>query len=640
MTSDIEWIDMCDTTGETAAWESLQAELLRCQRSNELGLLIGSGISQFAPSGVPTGMQIANSIRDLLLQTLQQHGEGKRRADFRDIPFEVLMGRCAELDKDLAHTIAVELTGLRRPNPCHLQLARVLRRAAASGGDCHVVTTNYDVGIELAVGHLTWPTPARPRSVTRPQDLKGSPGTEIFHIHGIVSDPPTIVMDYKDEFVLATWKRVHLAELLRGRLLVIHGFSGHDLDVCRELMRIDLKGVVWIRAGAWDANWTSDARQLMTQGSGRRVAVAVDGRFERVFEKLGGPIRTQWKAKPIHRRLRKLTRTTTADFLTRWAYWTGLRAGHGSLAGTLPKTVFEAMDPRWQWELRSFGDYYAARHRTGANGQARAAQAARSAHDLPSELYHTNNQIEFLNRGGFAIDAWVVLGCAAVRHAARRRTIRESPSAHAEWNSLWASWRFVWPFCQVGLYCKVRLGISLRARVTPTDDGMEDLDKSLALDAMRDGLGNMDRLEERFRWLGQPARLINVYRVAALASLRWPLVALDSGIAIRRQKVQESVRWAKKVGDPCRLSRSRLVRLECHLLFREARVGLGVRSRDDSYAGAAWDQLAQAEVAWAYRVLPQCLHGWGMRLGRRRAPMLRRAGAELRLAALCALETM
>src|SRR5206468_3492790 len=97
-------------------------ELVRRQGSGTLALLIGSGISQFAPSGVPTGMQIANGIRDLLLRTLERTlGSGVRR-ELSEIPFEVLMGRCAELDPAIARRIAVALTGLKRPNPCHLQL--------------------------------------------------------------------------------------------------------------------------------------------------------------------------------------------------------------------------------------------------------------------------------------------------------------------------------------------------------------------------------------------------------------------------------------------------------------------------------------------------------------------------------------
>jgi hypothetical protein len=77
------------------------------------------------------------------------------------------------------------------------------------------------------------------------------------------------------------------------------------------------------------------------------------------------------------------------------------------------------------------------------------------------------------------------------------------------------------------------------------------------------------RGEERFDWLGQRARLINIYRIYALRQMltvrkEWKVEQLRECF----ERVYRSAQWAALINDPCRFGKSWLVLLEVNRVFQ------------------------------------------------------------------------
>lgn len=192
-----------------------------------------------------------------------------------------------------------------------------------------------------------------------------------------------------------------------------------------------------------------------------------------------------------------------------------------------------------------------------------------------------------------------------------------------------------------------------------------DLDKFslMQLAAAPPGSKEFYRAEKRFDWLGQRARLINIYRVGALRVLLRNSEKVDKRELGRNfQRVYLSAQWAALIGDPCRLGKSWLTCIEASNALRSryaaswsdefitARDGfLGQLSQTlqnsivpknlhlegdmAEAANLAWAAIGQAEISDRYTQLARFLYGMGQsRHGR--------TGDILRLMAISLLETM
>jgi hypothetical protein len=158
--------------------------------------------------------------------------------------------------------------------------------------------------------------------------------------------------------------------------------------------------------------------------------------------------------------------------------------------------------------------------------------------------------------------------------------------------------------------------------------------------------------QEQYRWLGQQARQINLYRTSALRQLHMLYALPYNKSKTNLEKLKEiykladqSASWAQNIGDPCRTAKSKLVCLEVlkaianynpsstfmsslpnetHILSSD---GSPLISTED-----AWTELSKGEVSpWCslptHRLYKLIAHG--TRLRHRR----------LRLLALSFLET-
>jgi hypothetical protein len=134
-------------------WATVGSLIESEHRRGALTLVIGSGISQFEPSSVPVAgkasSELARRLRDLFPNVRDRLARGTE-----GVPFEVLMGRLREMHPDWEEFAIARLATISAPNPIHDQIAAVIAKAATSGTLCHIITSNYDLGIELALNRI------------------------------------------------------------------------------------------------------------------------------------------------------------------------------------------------------------------------------------------------------------------------------------------------------------------------------------------------------------------------------------------------------------------------------------------------------------------------------------------------------
>lgn len=222
--------------------------------------LIGSGVSSFYPTNLPTGQAFTNGLYESLFfggtdnyadhqkEKVSEQNKEVRRL-FENFPFERAMERCPEQDK--LRVLIKEFFDERNPNPVHEALARVLVEQRFES----IVTTNYDCCIDLAIG---FPANSTACSVTgnvrrvifRPGDQPLGLNLHeqvYFKIHGSTGDPTgeSLVFTTRQETALDDCKRLLLKSLWADRTLLIIGYSGLDFEICPEIEGIKPKHIIW-----------------------------------------------------------------------------------------------------------------------------------------------------------------------------------------------------------------------------------------------------------------------------------------------------------------------------------------------------------------------------------------------------------
>lgn len=452
-------IDISHHGDPSSAWDELNGKMDSLLDSGRLSLLLGSGISQYAPCSVPYAGEITRFLSSRLTAALPAGPRTPRPGDTLSAPFEVLMARLAELEINAARDAALILTHARSPNPLHQQIAALLQRPIEQGKRFSLITTNYDTGILCAIDERRrlgqWPDALPyPQITVRPEDLKGGGAQpEIFHIHGITTDPPTLVLDYKEEFGLPNWKTRHLSTLLEGTSLLVIGFSGWDLDISKALERCRLSSIIWLRLDTCECeNWSPDAARLLGVCPVTAVNTGGDLRYA-----LSGLTRV-WP-EPLERDDRQIERRF-AEFDARyggerepwyqvWARWAMLRAGYARLADDISPEEAALLTPEQLLEFKAFGCYYSGRHAAGARLQRQAARIVRKQ-DLGRYLYFRNNEVEFLNRGAYTLKAlWSAAETFMALPPEAFRRGRWTSTASAELRNLLTSLCLAWPLLSV-----------------------------------------------------------------------------------------------------------------------------------------------------------------------------------------------
>lgn len=208
-------------------------------------LLVGSGMSADKESNLPNGKLVSDGliqrlVRPPMATAYQSLGltTGARATIERialDAPFEVVLQHYP--DKLFCQDALRQTYSQGRWNRYHL----AVKEAVEAGHFAHIITTNYDTLFEHAGIAATTVIDKLQRDTI---DLARE--RALFKIHGCVSQPSSLVFHLSQEGMLPKWKQEFLMELIRGRDLVVVGYSGRDFDICPILFRSPYTRMVWL----------------------------------------------------------------------------------------------------------------------------------------------------------------------------------------------------------------------------------------------------------------------------------------------------------------------------------------------------------------------------------------------------------
>jgi len=212
----------------------------------DISVLLGSGISIWKPTSLPTGQAVSLGVfRALFCTTGESIPEGDPRsriqAIIQRIPFEVIMDKCPA--PQIVESVVRGIYDVSRPNPVHRGFARAL----LEGKIRSIITTNYDCCMDHCLhGDIYGHYPVT--RILREEDFARRLSSRIyFKIHGSAENEnaDTLIVRLRQEGRLPVWKRELLKQLLGDNTLLVVGYSGLDFDVCPELLGVGAKRVFW-----------------------------------------------------------------------------------------------------------------------------------------------------------------------------------------------------------------------------------------------------------------------------------------------------------------------------------------------------------------------------------------------------------
>jgi tetratricopeptide (TPR) repeat protein len=197
------------------------------QSAGPITLLVGSAVSGFLPTGLPTGQAVTNALADMLSADVGPTRDLVHKL-IGESAFEHVMEACPQQNE--VRQVVAGLYDKDTENDCHKAVARLV----GTGAVRHVITTNYDRCFETAFRGLNI------RRVVGPADIGGwRPDVPTyFKIHGCASDPDTVVLTLTGEPALVGWKHDLLTSMVQGHRVVVIGYSGRDFEICPELVRL------------------------------------------------------------------------------------------------------------------------------------------------------------------------------------------------------------------------------------------------------------------------------------------------------------------------------------------------------------------------------------------------------------------
>lgn len=225
---------------------------------NELVLLLGSGISLWSPTNLPTGKDLKDGIfaavfRDELGRPISS--PEKQLADlYSPLPFEVVNSRCPDTDR--LRALLAKLFLVFTPNPVH----RLIAELAEDESVHSIITPNYDCALDQALADAYQGKVARKigdiHRIFADTDVPNNHSSQTrtyLKLHGSADDASlrSLVFHLNQEGMLNLWKRDVFRRLIRGRAVLIIGYSGTDFDITPEIPHAEPSIVIWNRRD-WD----------------------------------------------------------------------------------------------------------------------------------------------------------------------------------------------------------------------------------------------------------------------------------------------------------------------------------------------------------------------------------------------------
>lgn len=205
-----------------------------------VAFLIGSAVSSFAPSALPSGQEIVSQVSSYLLRDEQAElgtERYRRLSEFTEAAaFEHLFEHYPK-----PNSLKAYFSRAFAGSDCNVLHEAIAEISAETGAP--IITTNYD---ELLEGALRLRGNLYNRIVSE-RDLQAYPARHptIFKIHGCISEPQSIVLRMSEEGMLREWKYDLFSRLLQDRTLIAIGYSGQDFEICPAIQTTNIRMLCW-----------------------------------------------------------------------------------------------------------------------------------------------------------------------------------------------------------------------------------------------------------------------------------------------------------------------------------------------------------------------------------------------------------
>jgi hypothetical protein len=252
-------------------------------RRSGIVALLGSGISIWEPSNIPNGQKITEELAEIIASSTISPRQTVIDL-IRRSAFEHIIERYPRYET-LRH-IVPKYFYPTNPNPLHEAFARLIDKGIIE----HIITPNYDVGLEQACSSICR-SPRVPEVVVSEDDASKLALSRpvIFKIHGCATPgrERSLVMRLSEEGVLPDWKRHLLSLLINGRDLLVCGYSGLDFEICPELIHVNPLSITWnsyLDPRLEEDALTPNAKRVLVAKD--KAATVLIGDMKEILEKL------------------------------------------------------------------------------------------------------------------------------------------------------------------------------------------------------------------------------------------------------------------------------------------------------------------------------------------------------------------
>jgi len=261
-------------------------ELSQLLSEAPISVLVGSGVSIWEPTNLPSGQQMSAEIFETLFANAEPDFgaamASKIRRHYNDLPFERIMERCQDRNALLQVIRLIFNTAIY--NPLHQLLAKMLFEGELES----LVTTNYDCCLDKALlsvaGCNSWELMPKISRIVEPSLPNPEERRAYFKIHGSADDREgeSLIFTLRQESALSRGKLALLSSLWRHRTLLIIGYSGTDFEICPQIKDLRPKRVIWNFLGK--ENITKTALRVIDETNGLIVTGDIRNLLSRIYE--------------------------------------------------------------------------------------------------------------------------------------------------------------------------------------------------------------------------------------------------------------------------------------------------------------------------------------------------------------------
>lgn len=279
-------------------------DLSQLVSGSPMSLLVGSGISIWEPTNLPSGQQVSGEIFEAIFGDAEREwGTAmacKLREHYNDLPFERIMERCQ--DRNALHQVLRLIFNTTTHNPLHQLLAKLLVEGKVES----IVTTNYDCCLDEALlsyaGWNSWELMPEISRIVEPTPQFAETRRVYFKIHGTAEDREgeSMIFTLRQESALNQEKLELLTSLWRDRILLIIGYSGTDFEICPQIKDLRPNRVIWNFLDK--KSITNTALRVIEETNGLIVTGDIRDLLSRMYEPVEAQLGKCKSIKPLFRR--------------------------------------------------------------------------------------------------------------------------------------------------------------------------------------------------------------------------------------------------------------------------------------------------------------------------------------------------